>query len=330
MQEKIYWNQKFFLLDPTEVTDLQNSHSPHDWGYLDKKELVNPNGEFVQGHGDAPLIVTVPAVRVCRVCKKVDTLVLGKALNRVTKEVKTPVHTPDYSVSDWIIDPDLSAVENVPVKYWKITGDVVSEMDQSEKDALDLASLPDAKINRKRYLITQSDSFTESRGYTVYLKGRLLSMYSEGKRNRVKYIQPLIDWLEQVDNEVLSKQNDVDNATTLAEVNAIAIDTATLAAADPQITVEGALGTKALRQKNFQVSSYDNLKRLSTITYYETDNGDGTYSGKSEQTTYTYVDNKTTLLRRKVEVFCTDGTVFSEDNFDYYKNNKDETIEKKN
>lgn len=329
MQEKIYWNKTYTLLDPTEVTDLQNSHTPHDWEYLDKVELVNPNGEFVQGHGTAPLRVSTPDMRICRVCKKTDILVLGKVINRTTKEIKVPVHTPDYSVTDWIVDPDLSAVDGVPVKYWKITGDVISGMDQSEKDAVDLAAVPAAKANKKKSLKGRSDSFIESQGYTSSIKERFLSMYAEGKLNRVKYIQPFIDWLEQIDNEVIVKQSDVDAASTLAEVNAIALDTATLAAADPQITIDGALATKSLSQKNFQVSAYDTLKRLSTVTYYETDNGDGTYSGKAEKTTYTYVDNKSTLLRRKVELFCTDGTVFSEENFDYFKNNKDETIEKK-
>ena len=37
--------------------------------------------------------------------------------------------------------PDLSAVVGVPPMYWIITGDVVSEMSQAEKDAVDAANL---------------------------------------------------------------------------------------------------------------------------------------------------------------------------------------------
>ena len=37
---------------------------------------------------------------------------------------------------DVIINPDISAVENVPIKYWKKVGDTIIEMSQAEKDAV--------------------------------------------------------------------------------------------------------------------------------------------------------------------------------------------------
>lgn len=46
--------------------------------------------------------------------------------------------------------PDMSAVEGVPSKYWVIIGDVVSEMNQGEKDAVDAVALTarrDAAVN---------------------------------------------------------------------------------------------------------------------------------------------------------------------------------------
>lgn len=45
------------------------------------------------------------------------------------------------SNAEWIYNPDMSAVEGVPRKYLVITGDIVSEMSQSEKDAVDAAAL---------------------------------------------------------------------------------------------------------------------------------------------------------------------------------------------
>lgn len=68
---------------------------------------------------------------------------MAHVLNRTTKEYIRSAHTPDYPVEDWIHKPDLSAVmtsPEVPVKYWKITGDVISEMSQAEKDAYDVAN----------------------------------------------------------------------------------------------------------------------------------------------------------------------------------------------
>jgi len=60
---------------------------------------------------------------------------MAAVLNRTTKQYIPSANTPDYPVVDWIINPDLSAVVDVPNKYWVITGDVVSEMTQEEKDA---------------------------------------------------------------------------------------------------------------------------------------------------------------------------------------------------
>lgn len=40
---------------------------------------------------------------------------------------------------DWIVDADLSAVEGVQAKYWNIAGDVISEMTDVEKRAVDAA-----------------------------------------------------------------------------------------------------------------------------------------------------------------------------------------------
>ncbi len=44
------------------------------------------------------------------------------------------------SNADWIHAPDLSAVTGFDSKYWIITGDVVSLMDQASRDVLDAAA----------------------------------------------------------------------------------------------------------------------------------------------------------------------------------------------
>lgn len=64
---------------------------------------------------------------------------MSSALHRTTKEYLESVNTPEYPTETWIINPDLSSVSGVDSKYWKITGDVVSEMNQTEKDAADTA-----------------------------------------------------------------------------------------------------------------------------------------------------------------------------------------------
>ena len=54
----------------------------------------------------------------------------------------TSVNTPDYSSDpDVIVEPDLSSVSGVPIKFWKRSGNTVVEMTQAEKDAIAASEL---------------------------------------------------------------------------------------------------------------------------------------------------------------------------------------------
>lgn len=80
---------------------------------------------------------------------------MANVLHRTTKLYRTSVNTPDFPVSDWIHDPDLSAVIGFDSKYWVITGDAVSLMSQAERDAVDAAEaaaiLASARAEAKSY-----------------------------------------------------------------------------------------------------------------------------------------------------------------------------------
>lgn len=56
-------------------------------------------------------------------------------------EILYSVNTPDYPESEWIINPDLTILETVPLKYIKIVGDLLVEMTAEEKAAIDAAEL---------------------------------------------------------------------------------------------------------------------------------------------------------------------------------------------
>jgi hypothetical protein len=73
---------------------------------------------------------------------------MSNVINRTTLEYKVSVDTPEYPEEDWIINPDLSSVESIPKEYWKIVQDDVLEMDQAEKDQVDLNNLPALKDSR--------------------------------------------------------------------------------------------------------------------------------------------------------------------------------------
>jgi len=78
---------------------------------------------------------------------------MANVLNKTTKEYLLSVNTPDYSTEDWIINPDLSNVEDIPSKYWKIDGYDgydgynIIEMNQEEKDIVDFGIENNTLIN---------------------------------------------------------------------------------------------------------------------------------------------------------------------------------------
>jgi len=84
---------------------------------------------------------------------------MSQTLNRTTKQLIDYANTPDYLETEWIINPDLSTVQSLPVKYWKIEGDNVLEMTQQEKDDVDNALLPAAKTDQTTRLIVDTRNY---------------------------------------------------------------------------------------------------------------------------------------------------------------------------
>lgn len=62
---------------------------------------------------------------------------MAKVINKTTLQLIPSVYLPDYDENDWIHNPDLSSVQDVPKKYWKIVGTSVMEMTQAEKTTAD-------------------------------------------------------------------------------------------------------------------------------------------------------------------------------------------------
>jgi hypothetical protein len=72
---------------------------------------------------------------------------MAAVLNRTTKAYFTSANTPDYPVAEWIINPDMSAVDGYSSQYWIITGDVVTLMDQTQRDAVDANAIEMTRDN---------------------------------------------------------------------------------------------------------------------------------------------------------------------------------------
>jgi len=158
------------------------------------------------------------------------------------------VNTPDYSTDDWLINPDLSGVSGVEKYYWKVTGSppggAVEEMSSGEKAAVDATRLDEAKTAKKlslrsdatAYFATRYDIEDQNWFQTLYLEA-----FQSGKTNRRAYIGTWVTWMEGCVENVKDKVVDVGTASTVSEVEAIALSTTAMTAADPDITLGGIL-----------------------------------------------------------------------------------------
>jgi hypothetical protein len=89
---------------------------------------------------------------------------MAAVLNRTSKVYIPSANTPDYPVAQWIINPDMSLVEGFPSQYWIITGDIVTLMDQTQRDAVDAQALSASRDNTAQVL-EQPEAYP--RGYAL-------------------------------------------------------------------------------------------------------------------------------------------------------------------
>jgi hypothetical protein len=66
---------------------------------------------------------------------------MATVLHRTTKELKFSADENFHPVSDWIHEPNLSAVSGFASKYWNISGDVVTLMSEAERAAVDASDM---------------------------------------------------------------------------------------------------------------------------------------------------------------------------------------------
>lgn len=97
-------------------------------------------------------------------------------------------NTPDFEGNpNALINPDLSAVLNVPIQYWKRDGDSVAEMSQAEKGVLAETQL----TNRKNLADTYSIDLKTA--LTALIKVINLRLPSGQKITRDEMVQALKD-----------------------------------------------------------------------------------------------------------------------------------------
>jgi hypothetical protein len=72
------------------------------------------------------------------------------AFNKKTFQFVESINIEKVSTEDWIINPDVHVINDIPQKYWKFDNDILSEMTQLEKDTYEsneLIRIKNEKIN---------------------------------------------------------------------------------------------------------------------------------------------------------------------------------------
>ena len=79
-------------------------------------------------------------------------------------------------------------------------------------------------------------------------------------------------------------------------------------------------------EENFFVQVNNSRGNVVSETWYNTDNGDGTYSGKVREIVYTYSSNGKNLQGRTEKEFWLDGTEKTSKAFEYYTSGSNKIV----
>ena len=168
----------------------------------------------------------------------------GVVINRATMERREGVNIRAFDPSEWLIEPDLSAVASVPDIYWKISGDAVVEMTGDEKIVADAAVLADMKIHVILSLKSECRDYIEAILPPASQRS-LIALLDEARAipypNRKAYIQQALDWTKQAIGYCYGVGAVINAMETRAEVEAAAWDFAQFTASYPGTWIGGAI-----------------------------------------------------------------------------------------
>jgi|TARA_R110000822_G_scaffold93419_4_gene214997 hypothetical protein len=75
-------------------------------------------------------------------------------VNRETRVLHKSANTVNFPSEDWLINPDLSAVDEHASRYWRIEGDSVLLMSESDQNSVDEALAAQIEVD----LVEKGDS----------------------------------------------------------------------------------------------------------------------------------------------------------------------------
>jgi hypothetical protein len=117
---------------------------------------------------------------------------MSNVTHRTTLEYRRSVNTPDYSDPPWLINsPEANALyeAGVPNRYWKISGDIVSEMSSAEKAAVDAANESASR-----------DAVAEQLDRVEYVLGAFALVLLDELNGHVAHINSILDAIDAANN----------------------------------------------------------------------------------------------------------------------------------
>jgi len=117
-------------------------------------------------------------------------------LERTTLQYLRSVNDPDYPLVDYLPiapgSPEQTLIDTVPRQYLKLTGDVLSEMTQGEKDAVDAAQAA-ALVSDNRVEAVDVADANDGTGFHVRALIELLNKRDNYLTNRIEELQAALD-----------------------------------------------------------------------------------------------------------------------------------------
>lgn len=232
--------------DGTYTKELQNIQgaasdpSPASGASVDKGPFIVAGLDGFGYDGGATLDSFLQSVLQSSADRAGVQLHTDRVLNRTTKEYRIAVDGASFDQAKWIVNPDMAPVQGIPVKYWKIVGDTVSEMPQSEKDGVDASALPGniaSKIGKFKVSVTGY----VAKHYDPSQQMTLLSLWSEALSkswpNRSAKIQSVMDWVNAVLIYFYQKIAEASACTVQSALDAVAFDLTQFDATDPKVSL---------------------------------------------------------------------------------------------
>jgi hypothetical protein len=107
---------------------------------------------------------------------------MSNVVNKFSFVYLQSVNTGDYLDGNWLINPDLSSIINVPQKYWKYDEltDSIVEMTSEEKTTVDNSTLEEQKIIKNKS-IDDKTAYILSNG--VHFDGKTFSLSLPAQSN---------------------------------------------------------------------------------------------------------------------------------------------------